>query len=85
MSEKNSYAADLAGMLYLNRKGCNVNAEKAFKFFELGQKKNMEAKTNYALMLLSGNGCKQDLELGRKELIKAAVIGKKYRCNNEFG
>src|SRR5574344_2197968 len=74
MAEKNSDAADLAGMLYLNGEGCDVNAEKAFKFFELGQKKNMEAKTNYALMLLSGNGCKQDLEL--KKLINATVIGK---------
>ena len=33
----------------------------------------MEAKINYALMLLSGNGCKQDLELGRKELINEKV------------
>lgn len=43
----------------------------------------MEAKINYALMLLSGNGCKQDLELGRKELINA-VNWEKYKCNNEF-
>lgn len=44
MAEKNSDAADLAGMLYLNGEGCDVNAKKAFKFVELGQKKIWKQK-----------------------------------------
>ena len=76
VAEKNSDAADLAGVLYLNGEGCDVNLEKAFKYFEMGKDKNMEAKTNYALMLLNGNGCQQNIELGRKELLTAANVGK---------
>ena len=76
VAEKNSDAADLAGVLYLNGEGCDVNEEKAFKYFELGKDKNMEAKTYYAIMLLTGKGCAQNIELGGKELRKAASVGK---------
>lgn len=76
VAKKNSDAAYLAGVLYLNGEGCDVNLEKAFKYFKMGKNKNMEAKTNYALMLLNGNGCQQNIGLGRKELLTAANIGK---------
>lgn len=76
VAEKNSEAADLAGVLYLNGEGCDANEEKAFKYFELGKDKNMEAKTYYAIMLLTGKGCAQNIELGGKELRKAASVGK---------
>lgn len=94
VADKNSDAADLAGILYLNGEGCDVNLEKAFKYFELGKDKNMEAKANYALMLLNGNGCEQNIEIGKKELINAATIGKntlaimrlgEFQISGEFG
>ena len=94
VAEKNADAADLAGILYLNGEGCDVNLEKAFHYFELGKNKNMEAKANYALMLLNGNGCEQNIEIGKKELINAAAIGKntlaimrlgEFQISGEFG
>lgn len=75
VAEKNSDAADLAGLLYLNGEGCDVNVEKAFKYFEMG-KKNMDARAHYAMMLLNGQGCSQNIELGRSELKFAADVGK---------
>lgn len=76
MAEKNADASDLVGILYLNGEGCDINIEKASKYFELAKDKNMEAKTYYALMILEGNGCKQNIKLGHSELIHAPTIGK---------
>lgn len=76
VAEKNADAADLAGLLYLNGDGCDINIEKAFKYFELGKDENIEAKTYHALMLLEGKGCKQNIKLGHSELIQAATVGK---------
>lgn len=85
VANDNADAATLAGILYLNGEGCDENKAKAFRFFEMGQKKNMEAKANYALMLLNGDGCQQNIELGRKELIDAAVRGKNTLAIMRFG
>ena len=94
VADKNADAADLAGVLYLNGDGCDVNVEKAFKYFELGKNKNMEAKAYYALLLLKGDGCEQNIELGRNELLNASIIGKntlatmwlgEFQISGEFG
>lgn len=94
VAEKNADAADLAGVLYLNGDGCDVDVEKAFRYFELGKDKNMEAKAYYAVMLLRGDGCGQNIELGKKELVNAAVVGGnvlakmflgEYQISGEFG
>lgn len=94
VAEKNADAADLAGVLYLDGDGCDVNVDKAFKYFELGKDKNMEAKAYYALLLLKGEGCEQNIELGRKELLNAAIVGKntlaimrvgEFQISGEFG
>ena len=94
VAEKNADAADLAGVLYLDGDGCDVNVDKAFKYFELGKDKNMEAKAYYALLLLKGEGCEQNIELGRKELLNAAIVGKntlaimrvgEFQLSGEFG
>lgn len=94
VAEKNADAADLAGVLYLNGDGCDVNVEKAFRYFELGKDKNAEAKAYYALLLLNGDGCEQNVEAGRNELLNAAIVGKntlalmrlgEFQISGEFG
>ena len=72
IADKNADAADLAGVLYFHGQGCDKNKTKAFRYFRMGEKNNLEAKTFYALMLLNGDGCDQNLSLGKQELFEAA-------------
>lgn len=71
----NCDAADLAGLCYKGGTGCDKDIEKAFSYFEMGMKGNMEARAQYGLMLMTGEGCEKDEQKGKKELIKALVEG----------
>lgn len=66
LAVKNCDTAHLAGLLYLDGYGCDVNYEKVFMYFSLGKPKNAEANTYHALMLLNRQGCEQYIELGKK-------------------
>lgn len=68
---KNCDAAHLAGLLYFYGNGCDVNYEKAFNYFSLAKRGNAEAKTYHALMLLNGQGCEQNIKIGKQELAEA--------------
>lgn len=78
MADKNADAALLAGILYFNGEGCDINLEKAFFFFEKGYKKNVEAQAYYGYMLLVGAGCEQNISEGKKQLISAVQKGNTY-------
>ena len=71
-AKKNRDAAYLCGCCYYNALGCERNIEKAFKYFEFSKKKNPDAQAYYAGMLLVGEGCEQNLALGKEMLIKAS-------------
>lgn len=91
---KNYNAASIAGIMYLQGLGCDVDAEKAFSYFKYAQKGDIEAKGLYGYMLIEGIGCTQDLNNGKRALLNAASVGNdkfstmkigEYQVNGDFG
>lgn len=80
VAEKNSLAADVAGVCYRNALGCEKNPQKAFSYFEKAKDKNIEAAGNYGAMLVKGEGCEKDPKQGLKYLQKAVLQKSEYAC-----
>lgn len=71
----NATAHFYIGTLYYKGDGCDIDRKKAFEHFKAGSDNDDSAKTHYAIMLLLGECCEEDVELGKKLLIEASEKG----------